>query len=154
MGSRYQGSAEEVVALSAYISLVRAAEGILAELGESLAVHGLSVSQFGALDALYHLGPLHQGTLAQKLLRSNGNVTALVDGLARRGLVSRRRATKDRRCIGVHLTPDGRELFEQILPGHVDHIRERFSVLDQIEQTALRRLCTRLGSAVPAHEEP
>jgi MarR family 2-MHQ and catechol resistance regulon transcriptional repressor len=154
MGSKYRGSPEEVATLSAYISMVRATEGMLAALGEKLAPHELSVSQFGMLDALYHLGPLKQGTLAQKILRSNGNVTALVDGLARRGLVERRRNSNDRRCVTVHLTAVGRALFELILPDHVGAIRAHFSALDQAEQETLRALCSRLGRHVPTTGNP
>ena len=41
----------------------------------------MTVSQFGVLEALHHLGPLRQGEISAKLLRSGGNITLVVDNL-------------------------------------------------------------------------
>lgn len=37
--------------------------------------YGLTIPQFGTLEAPYHLGPLSLGELADKLLVTGGNVT-------------------------------------------------------------------------------
>ena len=46
---------------------------------------GLTESQIGVLEALAHLGPLTQGELCRKILRSGSNVTTVVDNLERDG---------------------------------------------------------------------
>ncbi|NLF76610.1 MAG: MarR family transcriptional regulator, partial [Chloroflexi bacterium] len=74
MPTHYDGTPEERRALDAYIKLQRAADTVLARTTAHLAAHGLTVSQFGALEALYHLGTLSQRDLAQKLLKSTGNI--------------------------------------------------------------------------------
>jgi len=53
--------------------------------------------------------------LATKILKSNANMTMVIDNLERRGLVARRRQDNDRRCIDVHLTRSGSELIETIV---------------------------------------
>jgi MarR family 2-MHQ and catechol resistance regulon transcriptional repressor len=147
MGTHYRGTKDEVRALSAFIKLVRAAESVGARLSPGLAKVGLTEGQFGALEALYHLGPLHQRELGAKLLRSGGNVTMVVDNLEKRGLVRRERGVEDRRFVTVHLTDAGRRLIARIFPRHAARVTEEMSVLTPAEQDELGRLCRKLGKA-------
>ena len=69
---------------------------------------------------LTDLGPLCQGELSQKVLKSNANLTSVVDALEGRGLVSRDRSGADRRKVRVDLTDLGRQLIGDVpalLPG-------------------------------------
>jgi MarR family 2-MHQ and catechol resistance regulon transcriptional repressor len=145
MGTRYRGTVAEVRALNAYLKLLRAAGSTGARLSGLLADAGVTESQFAVLEALYHLGAMHQCQLAEKLQRTGGNVTLVVDNLEKRGLVRRRREAADRRFITVHLTPAGQRLVRQTLPRHVANIVAQLSVLTAAEQDELGRLCRKLG---------
>lgn len=107
MATHYQGTEAEIRALDAYIKLSRAADSLTARIHRHLDASRLTISQFGVLEAIFHLGPLTQRDLAQKLLKSGGNMTLVIDNLEKRGLVRRDRQQKDRRCILVHLTKAG-----------------------------------------------
>jgi MarR family 2-MHQ and catechol resistance regulon transcriptional repressor len=148
MGSCYRGSEAEVRALSALINLMRAADALTVSLQRELARAEVTPSQFGILEALLHCGELCQGDLAGKLLRSCGSVTAVVDGLERRGLVERRRAPEDKRFVRVALTVKGRRTIGGLFPRHAKVVTAQFSVLSAREQDELRELCRRLGKAV------
>lgn len=145
MGTRYKGTQQEIRALNAFINLMRAAGSVSSRLSRSVAKHGLTVSQFGALETLYHLGPLNQNQLGKKLLKTSGNITMVVDNLEKRALLKRVRSPEDRRSVSVTLTKDGRKLIENILPQHVGLIVDEFEVLSAREQNALRQLCRKLG---------
>lgn len=145
MPTHYHGTAAEKRALNAYIALLRAAESVTGRLSGPLDVAGLTTGQFGALETLLHLGPLCQKTLGEKLLRSGGNITLLVDNLERRGFVRRRRGGDDRRFVTVHLTAAGRALIRRIFPEHAVRILEEMRSLCPGDQERLRRLCRRLG---------
>ena len=145
MPTRYRGDEREVRALNAFITLLRAAEAVSASVNERLAARRLTSSQFGVLEALLHLGPLCQGDLAGKLLRSGASVTSVVEGLEKRGLVIRQRTEEDKRFVRVALTGKGRRLIEEIFPGHAKAVAGRFAVLPAGEQEELRRLCRKLG---------
>jgi MarR family 2-MHQ and catechol resistance regulon transcriptional repressor len=145
MGTRYQGRRDEVRALNTLIKLARAAASVEARLGGLMAEAGLTESQFGALEALYHLGPLHQRALGEKLLRSSGNITLVVDNLEKNGLVRRERGVQDRRYVTVHLTDAGRRLIGTHFPRHVANVVAEMSVLTAAEQEELGRLCRKLG---------
>jgi MarR family 2-MHQ and catechol resistance regulon transcriptional repressor len=145
MPTHYKGSRAEQRALTAFIKLQRAANAVSSDVAASFTLAGLTESQFGVLEALLHLGPMHACDLAAKLLRSSGNLTLVLDNLEKRNLVRRERGTADRRFITVHLTPTGRSLIEQIFPRHVAGIVTRFAVLSASEQEELGRLCRKLG---------
>src|SRR5258707_12315025 len=108
MPTHYRGSTEERTALDAYIKLMRAAESVTARLEPLMRAADLTVGQFGALEALLHLGPLCQRDLGRKLLRSGGKTTVWVGNLARHRLVRRTPRPDDRRVITVTLHAKGR----------------------------------------------
>src|SRR5688572_5361705 len=108
---------------------MRAADSVTDRAHRHLAASGLTISQFGVLEALLHLGPLTQGALAEKLLKSGANMTTVVGNLERRGLVRRRREGTNRRFVTVRLTPPGRRLVAGVFPRHVAAIVAAFQVL-------------------------
>jgi MarR family transcriptional regulator, 2-MHQ and catechol-resistance regulon repressor len=145
MGTRYKGTPTEVRALDAYIKLMRAANSVNARLERRLLGLGLTENQFGVLETLFHLGPLHQRELGQKLFTTGGNITMVIDNLEKRGLARRERGTADRRYVTVHLTDAGRDLIARIFPGHVAAIVAELAILSPAEQDELGRLCRKLG---------
>src|SRR5262245_26461965 len=101
MGTHHLGPDAEIRALDAFIKLSRAADTINAHALSSNTETGLTTSQFGTLEALYHLGPMCQTEIGRKILRSSGNITLVIDNLEKRGLVRRERAEDDRRRVSV-----------------------------------------------------
>ena len=148
MPTRHRGSPKEVQALNAYINLFRAADSLAARANARLEAEGLTNGQFGVLEALLHLGPLCQRELGEKLLRTGGNITLVVDNLERDGLVRRERSQRDRRLVSVRLTPEGEKLIRKVFPRHAKAITDEMSQLKNAEQLQLRRLCRKLGRGV------
>ena len=89
MPTHFKGRKETERALSAYINLIRASDSLVSKVSAHLEQSGVTLGQFGVLEALHHLGPMCQHALAKKLLRSGGNVTLVVDNLEKRGWVRR-----------------------------------------------------------------
>ena len=145
MGTHYNGSEEEILALDCYIKLFRAAESVSQSINAHLRAYDLTLSQFGTLEALYHLGPMQSGELGQKILKTSGNMTMVIDHLEKRGLVTRQRRADDRRRVDIHLTEDGRSLIATILPTHVAGVVQSLSPLTMAEQQQLADLCRTLG---------
>ncbi|BCR05849.1 MarR family transcriptional regulator [Desulfuromonas versatilis] len=139
------GSKEERLAMDAYVKLMRAAETVSSSTHRHLAEVDLTPSQFGVLEALYHLGSMCQRDLGRKILKSSGNITTVIDNLEKRGLVQRRREQSDRRFISIHLLPGGKELIQTIFPRHMAGIADKLSVLPKEEQVELARICRKLG---------
>jgi MarR family transcriptional regulator, 2-MHQ and catechol-resistance regulon repressor len=134
--------------LSSYIKLVRAADSVIARSHRHLSGPKLSFSQFAVLEALYHIGSLCQKDIAAKVLKSPRNITMVVDNLEKRGLVKRERNSGDRRFLDVSLTEEGRKLFEDIFPRHIEALKQEMEVLTPEELVELSRLCRILGTKV------
>jgi MarR family 2-MHQ and catechol resistance regulon transcriptional repressor len=145
MGTRYAGTKEEKRALNVFIKLIRAGQSLSGRMEAHFSELGLTVSQFGVLEALFHLGPLNQKSLAAKILKSTGNITMVIDNLEKRGLVKRTRDEKDRRHYSVGITRKGSGLIASFFPKHVARIVEEMSVLSGAEQEELGRLCKKVG---------
>lgn len=135
-------------ALRLWIALARSTSTFSRVVAGRVADYGLTLPQFGVLEALHHLGPLPLGELAEKLLVTGGNVTYVMDRLEEQGLVSRTRCGKDRRVVWACLTQEGRTLIADVFPGHASYICELASVLEPEEQDLLRDLLKKLGKGI------
>ena len=148
MRQKFRGSNKEVRALGTYVKLMRAAESITSRVHKHLSSVGLTVSQFGVLEAIFHLGPLSQRDLGRKILRSSGNITMVIDNLEKRCLVRRERDASDRRMFIVHLTGEGQKLIGKIFPSHAALITSELNVLNAADQRILGNLCKKVGKGV------
>ncbi len=114
----------------------------------------MSVGQMVLLRVLVHRGTATPKELAEALSVTTGNITGLLDKLEAAGLVTRKRASEDRRVVHVELTSKARARFKKVRRASVDRLSEAFEgwTLSEIEQ--LRRLLEKLASshrrAIPA----
>lgn len=136
------------VALGLWVALARCYSTYAKAIAAKVQEYDLTVPQFGTLEALYHLGPLSLGDLADKLLVTGGNVTYVMDRLESRGLVARYRSTDDRRVVEARLTPEGRQLVASVFPEHAGYVEHLCRHLTREEQNELRGLLKRLGKGI------
>jgi MarR family 2-MHQ and catechol resistance regulon transcriptional repressor len=132
-------------ALSMWVKMARAHATFAKLTQEDIATYGLTPPQFGVLECLGHLGAMMIGELCRKMLVSGGNMTVVVDNLAKEGLVERIPSTEDRRAIVVRLTAKGKKLFSEIFPKHARFVASTAAVLTEQEQTELSGLLKKLG---------
>jgi len=149
MGTHYKGTKREVQALDTFIKLVRGTDSLTSRLRSHLESSSspLTESQFAVLEALLHLGPLCLSVLAQKLLKTGGNLTLVVKNLEKQGFVRRKQESSDKRYTSIHLTPAGEKVIRRVFARHVAAIVNQMQVLSLAEQAELGRLCKRLGLA-------
>lgn len=142
-----------VLALSTFVKLRRSVNGLSSRLNGPLGRdHHLTETQFGVLEALYHLGPMPQARLCEKLLVSGSNLTTVIDNLERGGLVRRDPNPDDRRAYLVRLSDVGKSLIARAFPDHAQRVRALLGALTQAEQRELGRLCRKLGLGLGAAE--
>ena len=142
-------SDEEESALRLWISLARCYVTFSRAVACKVAEYDLMAPQFGVLEALYHVGPLSLGELAEKLLVTGGNVTYVMDRLEAQDLVARERSGDDRRVVKAHLTTKGRATIESVFPGHVEFIQGLVNGLGAEDRESLRELLKKLGRVSP-----
>src|ERR1700719_1331973 len=81
---------------------------LLAE--QSITNTGLCLTDFVALEALLHKGPLTISQIQDRVRLASGSMTAAVDRLEKLGLVVRTSSPSDRRARVVGLTPQGKRV--------------------------------------------
>jgi MarR family 2-MHQ and catechol resistance regulon transcriptional repressor len=131
--------------LKLWVVLSRAFDAVQGHAAADIARHGLTITEFGVMEALYHKGPLLLGEVQRKILVTSGGVTYLIDRLAAKGLVERRRCEKDRRAYYAALTPDGEALIREIFPSHAAAIDRALGGLDEAEKEQAIHLLRTLG---------
>lgn len=132
------------LALNTFIKLQRCANLVVSDVHAHMQ-NKLTVSQFGILEALYHLGPMCQKELAAKILKSAGNLTTVINNLEKDQLVSREILPCDKRSYQVSLTEKGKHLIGSLFPEHAEIIRTRLSALTENEQRQLGDLLKKLS---------
>ena len=111
----------------------------------SIAEAGLGLSDFAALEALLHKGPLTITEIQAKVPLSTGSMTAAVDRLERKGLVTRRDDPRDRRARVLELTPEGKRVVEAAFRRHAVELEAAMAILNGAERRRLYGLLKKLG---------
>lgn len=109
----------------------------------AFAEHGLESWEFDVLAALRRTGEpyeLSPGVLLAQTLVTSGTMTARVDKLTARGMVSRRRDEDDRRTVRVRLTEHGKSSVDAALEGLLAHERALLADLDAEQRATLAGL--------------
>lgn len=125
----------------AVLSLVRTGDQLDNHLARFFRQHDMTFSQYNLLRILdMEDRPLTCSEIGERLVQVVPAVTALVDRLLKRDLVTRERSETDRRTVYVAITKEGRKLVTPI----VEHLRELehevMSELKRREQKELIRL--------------
>lgn len=142
------------LSLRLWIALARAHDAVLAHAQANAAEHGLTLAEFGVLEALLHKGPLTQGEAQRAILVSSGGITFVVDRLVKRGLVERRPHPTDGRARIAALTEEGDRLIQSIFPGHAARIKAAVAGLGKKDKREAIRLLQGLGKFAAALEAP
>ena len=116
---------------------------LLAE--QSIAKAGLCLTDFAALEALLHKGPLTISQIQEKVLLASGSMTAAVDRLEKLGLVVRKSSPSDRRARVVELTAKGRRLAALSFKRHAKDLEALMSALSEKEKEQIYGPLKKLG---------
>ena len=112
---------------------------------KSIAKAGLCLTDFAALEALLHRGPLTISEIQNKVLLASGSMTAAVDRLEKLGLVVRKASPSDRRARVVELTPHGKRLAASSFEQHAKDLETLMSALSENEKEQAYRSLKKLG---------
>ena len=145
---------ETETALKLWVVLSRAHASIYAHAVSHAADHGLSLTEFAILEALYHRGRMVLGEIQRRILVSSGGITFLVDRLAEKDLVIRQECPEDRRAKFVSLTREGTRLIREIFPSHAQVLATAMRGLTAAQQREATDLLRTLGLTAAMGELP
>jgi MarR family transcriptional regulator, 2-MHQ and catechol-resistance regulon repressor len=138
---------DKELSLKLWVVLARAFRALAERSRRDVERHALTGSEFAVLEALYHKGDLPIGELGDRVLLTSGSMTYVVDKLARRGLLARRRCAQDQRVRYASISAAGRRLMASIFPDHAEAIRRSTAGLSAEEKRIVTALLKRLGLA-------
>jgi len=112
--------------------------------------YGLTPAKLNALICLRAQGdqPMRLCEIGDYLFSTRANVTGLIDGLERDGLVKRTANPDDRRSTLVSLTEKGLELLAVVLPKHFARVQRITSGLSEEEQRQLIALLAKIFASL------
>jgi DNA-binding MarR family transcriptional regulator len=112
--------------------------------GERIAVLGISLPHAGILRIIDATPSCNQQALAQILGVLPSRMVILIDELAEKGLVERKRSTKDRRHSELVLTAKGARTLEKLYKLAAEHEADLCAALTAEERETLATLCTKI----------
>lgn len=133
------------IALKLWVVLNRAVRSVEDALRRQVEGHGLSMTEFAVLEVLHTKGLLPVGGIGDRVLRTSGSMTYVVDKLEKRALLERKPCAEDQRATYIALTPEGRRLIGRIFPGHAAALERATAALSAEEKRGAIALLKKLG---------
>ncbi|MGC6389890.1 transcriptional repressor MprA [Ewingella sp. S1.OA.A_B6] len=119
---------------------------LLENRNKMLKAQGINETLFMALLTLdsQESHSIQPSELSTALGSSRTNATRIADELEKRGWIERRESDNDRRCLHLHLTPNGEAFIQKVLPPQHKCLHLLWSTLDTDEQKQLEILTRKL----------
>lgn len=138
--------------VTAALNLVCTYDTLHQEVGRYLSRAGLSKSTFNILMLLAEAdsGGMLLREIGDMLLVSKANVTGLIDHLEQLGFARRIIDPQDRRGRFAQITAKGRQLIEEILPGHFSNLSHLFEGLSAGDKELLVNLLRKTRASIAA----
>lgn len=111
---------------------------------------GLTPSQLLVIQILDERGETSAGDIVKSTQLSNATITSLVDKMAARDLVSRRRCEEDRRRVWLSLEPAGQQALKDAPKLLQDTFEHRFDGLSDWEKAMLVAALERVAGLLDA----
>ena len=86
--------------------------------------------------------------LGRNMMVSRANMTTLIDRMIKEKLVEKHKNIDDKRSIKAHLTPKGKELFDEIKELHMEFSERMTKVLTEDEKLILNNLLKKLQADI------
>ena len=118
--------------------------GIFRDFCTSVDEPEITPTLFGALVLIDANPGMKQTQLADAIQLDRSSVVSVLDKLEERGLVERVRAPDNRRANALHLTADGRQVLQHLIPQVRAHEERVLQHLDAADRVQLRKLLGRL----------
>ena len=128
-----------------WLVLARSHRALAQAAERSIRDTGLGLTDFAALEALLHKGPLTITEIQSKVPLALGSMTAAVDRLEKKKLILRTPSPADRRAKVLKLSPKGRAMVNAAYTRHAADLETVMAVLDQREKRRLYDLLKKVG---------
>lgn len=106
--------------------------------------HGITPVQYAALQVVHNQPGIDQRTLARTIAQDTSTTAGVVNRLELRGLLTRNTTPEDRRVRQLHLTPEGEQLLQDLVPDMLRAQELMLAPLTEQERPEFMRMLLRL----------
>ncbi|MGJ8529155.1 MarR family winged helix-turn-helix transcriptional regulator [Maritalea sp.] len=106
--------------------------------------HNIGAEEWAVLLHLWRQDGLAPSDIADATIKDRTTITRFIDGMEKKGLVTRKADPKDRRRFQIVLTEQGRDLEAQLVPIAKELIGQAHAGLNQDEQKTLVSLLRKM----------
>ncbi|WP_101101135.1 MarR family winged helix-turn-helix transcriptional regulator [Macromonas bipunctata] len=106
--------------------------------------HGITPVQYAALQVVHNQPGIDQRTLARTIAQDTSTTAGVVNRLELRGLLTRNTTPEDRRVRQLHLTPEGEQLLQGLVPDMLRAQELMLAPLTEQERPEFMRMLLRL----------
>lgn len=131
--------------LKLFRTWLRATKSLYDNVTKDVKSHGLTIENFMVLELLYNKGPQYIQVISEKLEIPSGSITYVVNKLEKKDLAKREVNEGNKRYCRVFITQDGKDLFNEIFPKHVEMIVKNLEVLNESQKDELTSLLKTVG---------
>lgn len=117
----------ENLSLKAFVVIMKASKTLEELVKKDIAEHGMKMSDFAILEALYHKGRQTIKQISEAVLINTGSITYVIDKLEKNNYLERIHCKDDRRVVYIEVTEKGKQVMDEIFPKHQKMIEEIFS---------------------------
>jgi DNA-binding MarR family transcriptional regulator len=132
--------------VQAWAEMAYAYHRIARRMEQALDADGLTLAQFEVLVRLHLDGAISQSVLAARLLVTKGNISGLLNRMAKANLVRRQSDRADRRAHKLIMTKHGQKMLARTFPKHIDLIHMIMRPLNAAELDVLRTTMMQLAA--------
>lgn len=125
------------LSLKSFVVILKASKTLEELVKRDIAGHGMKMSDFAILEALYHKGRQTIKQISEAVLINTGSITYVIDKLEKNNLLRRTNCKDDRRVIYIEITKKGNDLMNEIFPEHQRQIEEIFADVSDEDKKVL-----------------
>ncbi|MDX9753318.1 MAG: MarR family transcriptional regulator [bacterium] len=142
------------LAFEVYVHFLKTSHELISAADTHFSEFGTSPGRFLIMMLLKRwLGKgLTPSQLAQKSGVTRATITGLLDGLEHDHLISRQPAPQDRRSMIIHLTPEGVQFLDTILPTHFSRVSGVMQHLTISERHTFIQLLKKIAMGIPCFQ--
>jgi MarR family transcriptional regulator, 2-MHQ and catechol-resistance regulon repressor len=135
----------ENLSLKAFVVLMKASKSLQEVTKDDISNHGMRMSDFEILEALYHKDKLTVREVSEAVLINTGSITYVIDKLEKKGLIERSNCKDDRRVVYIQITEEGKKLMDTIFPAHQRVIEDLFEGISEQEKDTVIKVLKHVG---------
>ncbi|CAM3586514.1 MarR family winged helix-turn-helix transcriptional regulator [Erysipelothrix urinaevulpis] len=139
---------DETLSLKLFVVMSKAMKSVEQAVEKEIKKLGISPSEFGILEVLYHKGELPVQEIAEKILISSSRIAYTLKQLETKNLIKRRKCNVDGRVFHISLSMNGLNLMDDVFIKHKQDLVRIFSVLNDDEKKTMIESLKKLGLSI------